>query len=77
MKMENEKMDVCTPATVDEVIEKAAKYLPDGYTIHIQIEKNGYNVELEEPDSNNIIVDGDGIRSDINEAICMACGIEI
>jgi len=78
MKMENEKMDVCTPATVDEVIEKAAKYLPYGYTIHIQIEKDGYNVELEEPDTNCINADGgDGIRSDINEAICMACGIEL
>jgi len=71
-------MDVCTPVTLDEVVEKAAKYLPEGYTIHIQIEKNGYGVELEEPDSNSISVDGgDGIRSDINEAICMACGIEI
>ena len=62
-----------TPATLDEVIEKAAEYLPTGWTISIKIEKDGYGVELESPDGDEFSPDGgDGMRSDINEAICIA-----
>jgi hypothetical protein len=64
------------PATVDEVIDRAAKHLPEGYSIKIEIEKDGYNVGLERPDGSevNSVDGGDGIRSDINEAICIANG---
>lgn len=64
------------PATIDEAIQRAAKHLPDGYVINIQIEKDGYDVVLKNPDCSTIdsIDGGDGIRSDINEAICIANG---
>ncbi len=65
-----------TPQTLDETIDKAAKHLPEGYSINIQISKDGYDVGLDRPDGSTIdtVDGGDGIRSDINEAICIANG---
>lgn len=64
------------PVTLDEAIERAAKHLPDGWLISIRIEHDGYAVELNRPDGSDAgsIDGGDGIRSDINEAICIANG---
>ena len=66
----------CFPPTIDEAIERAAQHLPDGYVVNIQIEHHGYNVELVKPDFSTIdnVDGGDGMRSDINEAICIANG---
>jgi len=62
--------------TIDEMLERAAKYLPKGFTITIDIEKDGYNVSLTKPNGFTIVsIDGgDGLRSDINEGICIANG---
>ena len=63
------------PATIDECIELAAEYLPEGYEIKISVEKNGYGVHLEDPECAEFDVNGDdGIRSDIIRAINEANG---
>ncbi len=64
------------PHSIGDAVEKAAKHLPNGYIVNIQVEHNGYNVMLEHPDGSETasIDGGDGIRSDINEAICIANG---
>jgi hypothetical protein len=64
------------PKTIDDVIERAAGHLPNGYVIIIKIENGGYDVSLEMPDGSELesVDGGDGIRSDINEAICIALG---
>ncbi len=71
-----EKYKMCSiPQTIDDAIEKAAQHLPLGYVVNIEIERNGYNIELEKPDSTTQNIDGgDGICSDITEAICVANG---
>ncbi len=63
------------PEDITDVIERAAQYLPDGYNVKINIERDGYEVELEDDHWKLTSVDGgDGIISDINEAICIAHG---
>ncbi|MCK5127667.1 MAG: YqaJ viral recombinase family protein [candidate division Zixibacteria bacterium] len=63
------------PASMDEVIQKAAQHLPKGYVISIKIEHEGYDVELETPTGEIMSADGgDGIISDVNEALCEANG---
>ena len=63
------------PLSMDEVIQKAAQHLPKGYVISINIEHEGYGVELETPTGEIMSSDGgDGIISDVNEAICEANG---
>lgn len=60
-----------------EAIEKAAKHLPEGNMIMITIENGGYCVDLvgHKPDEVTFNIDGgDGIISDINEALCIANG---
>ena len=66
------------PKTIDIAVERAAEHLPKGFSIKIEIEKNGYNVSLEFPDGSEIesVDGGDGLRSDINEAICIANGLK-
>jgi hypothetical protein len=61
-----------TPMTLEEVVEKAAKHLPEGYVIDIQIEKDGYGVGLITKNGRLQLDGGDGIISDINEGICVA-----
>lgn len=61
-------------SSIDEVVNKAAKHLPLGYSIRIEIEKEGYNVELLQPHSTTKTFDGEGIIDEINEAICWANG---
>jgi hypothetical protein len=76
MKKQEEYKMCCIPKTIDECIEKAAKHIASNYVINIKIENGGYDVCLEKPDGS--IVDsvdgGDGIRSDINEAILISHG---
>ena len=62
-----------TPATMDEAIDLAAQHLPEGYRVFIVVEKGGYNVYLEDENTSEIAVDGgDGMRSDVAEAINVA-----
>lgn len=57
------------------VINKAAKHLPDGYILHLMIEKSGYGIELESPDGRKTSIDCDGgIIGELNEAIAIANG---
>lgn len=37
--------------TIDEAIEYAAQYLPEGYTVNMSIEKEGWGVTLELEDN--------------------------
>ena len=68
-------MDYSIPETMDEAISKAAKYLPEGHIVFIRIEKDGYEVILEDDEFCTQTIDGgDGIKSDINEAILIARG---
>ncbi len=64
------------PPTIDEVINRAAEHLPRGYIINLKVEHAGYTVEMVAPDGSDIenIDGGDGLISDINEAICIANG---
>ncbi len=67
--------ELSMPATVDECIELAAEHLPAGQEVTISVEKHGYGVKLEDPKCNEFRVDGgDGIRSDIIEAVNKANG---
>lgn len=62
-----------TPATMDEAIDLAAQHLPSCYRVFIVVELGGYDVYLEDPHGNELPVDGgDGMRSDVAEAINMA-----
>jgi hypothetical protein len=59
--------------TMDIAIEAAAEHLPEGFRVIIAVEKNGYGVYLEDEDGNEISIDGgDGMRSDVWEAIDQA-----
>ncbi|MBL4761508.1 MAG: hypothetical protein JKY93_02270 [Gammaproteobacteria bacterium] len=63
------------PQTLDEVIERAAEHLKEGWNLIINIEKEGCVVTLQDPDMTEFSCDGgDGIRSDINEGICISNG---
>ena len=60
---------------IGEAIEKAAKHLPEGFVINVMVERDGYDVSLIQFESPTISIDGgNGIVSDINEAICQANG---
>lgn len=60
--------------SIDDAVENAARYLPVDWIINVQIERDGYNVTLEQPNSDETVsIDGGhGIQSNINEAICVA-----
>lgn len=59
----------------NSAIEKAAVHLPEGYSIHVQIEKGGYGVELEFPNGlRESMVSGDNLLTDLNDALCEANG---
>lgn len=60
--------------SMGEAVNKAAKHLPPGWIISIEIEKDGYDVVLRDPAGNRESMDGDGILSEVNEAICWANG---
>lgn len=65
-----------TPATMDEAIDLAAQHLPEGYRVFILVEKGGYDVRLENPQGIDSPVDGgDGMRSDVAEAINQSLGL--
>ncbi len=74
----NEYEMIETPPSIDVAIERAAQHLPDGCTITIEVEHGGYNVALSTPDrgSTQSVDGGDGIRSDINHALCIANGFD-
>jgi hypothetical protein len=75
MKMDRAELE-SMPVTLDDAIERAAQHLPEGWLISIHVENGGYDVELKGPNDTDAssIDGGDGIRSDINEAICIANG---
>lgn len=59
----------------NSAIEKAGVHLPEGYAIHLQIEKGGFGVELEFPNGiREAMVSGDNLVSDLNDALCEANG---
>ena len=60
--------------TMDQAINEAAKSLPKGYVIKICIEKDGYNVEMDLSSGEKVesVDGGDGLRSDVWEAIHLA-----
>ena len=63
--------------TMDIAIDKAAEYLPIGFRVVIEVEKDGYGVYLEDNNGNKTPIDGgDGMRSDVWEAISQARGEE-
>lgn len=63
-------------ATLDDAINAAAEHLPAGYELKITIEKNGYSAVLDDPHCQETALDGgDGIRSDIWQAIMLANGL--
>ena len=73
--MDKEEYEITSDSfTLDEVIQKAAKHLPEGHTISIEIEKDGYNVVLHSPGSTGKTFDNGGIIGEINDAICWANG---
>lgn len=73
---EDTKREILAPVpSMGEVVNKAARHLPTGYRVLIEVEREGYNVRLEYPNCKTVSVDGgDGIISDVNEAICIANG---
>lgn len=61
--------------TMDIAIDKAAECLPWGFRVIIEVEKSGYGVYLEDDNCNKTPIDGgDGMRSDVWEAIKQARG---
>ena len=63
--------------TMDIAIEAAAEHLPEGYRVIIAVEKHGYGVYLEDKNCAEEAIDGgDGMRSDVWEAIQQANAIE-
>jgi|TARA_R110000803_G_C11867821_1_gene308029 hypothetical protein len=60
--------------TMDQAINEAAKNLPAGYVVKICIEKDGYNVEMDLSSGETVdsVDGGDGLRSDVWEAIQLA-----
>jgi hypothetical protein len=64
------------PENIDAAIDKAAEHLPEGWEINISIERHGYGVSLSKPDGSDVsnVDGGDGLRSDIDEAIRIANG---
>ena len=64
--------------TMDIAIEAAAEHLPEGFRVIISVEKNGYGVYLEDKSGAEIDIDGgDGMRSDVWEAIDQARIIKV
>lgn len=64
-------------SSMDQAIEAAAKYLPQGYEIIILVTRHGYDVSLGTPECDEINLDGgDGIRSDVWCGIMQANGID-
>tara|TARA_R110000787_G_C13100690_1_gene412481 strand:- start:51 stop:278 length:228 start_codon:yes stop_codon:yes gene_type:complete len=64
--------------TMDIAIEAAAEHLPEGFRVIISVEKNGYGVYLEDKSGAEIDIDGgDGMRSDVWEAIDQAKIIKV
>ena len=66
--------------SMGEVVNKAAKHLPDGWEIRICIEKWAATVELSDPDGNVTHIEGgndSGIVGEVNDAICIANGFSI
>lgn len=71
----SEETEIQKPCpSMGEVINKAALHLPEGYRIQIEIEKDGYGVELIQPHGPRKQFDSDGIIGEINDAICWANG---
>jgi hypothetical protein len=62
------------PMTLGDMVERAAKHLPEGYIIDIQVEKDGYGVGLITENGRLDLDGGDGMISDINEGISVANG---
>ena len=59
--------------TMDIAIEAAAEHLPEGFRVIIAVEKSGYGVHLEDESGVETYIDGgDGMRSDVWEAIQQA-----
>ena len=59
--------------TMDIAIEAAAEHLPEGFSVIIAVEKNGYSVHLEDESGNDIPIEHcEGMRSDVWEAIDQA-----
>lgn len=66
--------------SMGEVVNKAAKHLPDGWEVRICIEKYAGTVELVDPDGNVTNIEGgndSGIVGEVNDAICIANGFSI
>lgn len=77
MTVTNEQIKNLPPfVTMDDAIDAAAEHLPKGYRVMIAIERHGYGFHLETPDCDEVDIDGgDGLRSDVWEAIRKANGV--
>ena len=64
---------------IHDAIEFAAEYLPEYYNVKISVEKGGYDVELESPNGELFggMDGGDGMRSDVHLAVCLANGFDL
>lgn len=73
MRTKEEIINGVFPPTIDQAIDEVACHLPKNYMVNIFIEKDGYDVKLEDDEYNDFDVDGGyGIRSDIHAALIMA-----
>ncbi len=57
-----------------KAIEEAAGSLPDGYELHVEVEKGAGSVALYDPDCDRIEqFEGDTLADQANEAVAYAC----
>jgi len=62
---------------IGRAIYRAAKSLPEGWMLHIEIEKDSGSVRVFNPDGNEILIDCGGLFSEqINAGIDFAVGAE-
>jgi hypothetical protein len=62
------RYDIEVAVKIHEAIETAAKLLPQGYTVIIYIEREGYNVEIGYTGGTMSITGTDSLAGDILEA---------
>jgi len=62
---------------IGKAIEEAAKDLPDGYQIVIEISQSGTNVFLRSAGKRQLLESGDGMIADIEDGLRLAKHMEL
>jgi len=75
LSLERKEVMAKASSSIDEAIKRAVKYLPEDAVLVLSVRRGEYSVTLETPTDMSVggVNGGEGVESDIDAAVKIAC----